>query len=507
MKDSLTDINDRTQFIKMLKTSVQRANEEKKKLALILINLNRLSRLNQVYDYHVGDEALKYLANKLLEAKRNQDYAGRLYGSTFGLVITGIMNKGHAQLAALKVLRLLEMPLEVNDHRIFLDVSFGISICPSHSSVANGLLKKAEAALDEAHLHENNIAFTEDNVAEEISEFWDIELGIEQAIINSEFQLYYQPKISLQTGKPIGAEALIRWPHPSRGMIYPDQFVPIAEDHGHIKPMTIWILNVALRESTEWTKQWGKLSVSINIPPELMNSELVDLVENAINIWEPENKLVLEILERSFALSDDSTFKTFQALQDLGADISIDDFGTGYSALSYFKNIPAKELKIDQSFVRFLLTEQGNLDIVTFIIQLAHAFNMRIVAEGAEDLEIVSKLKELGCDYIQGYYLAKPMPHQAFLQWLNEYKIPEELGFEPSELTTNKFIPGFIPEKKTQVNNVELIDIEETSKNQSDESIESSVEQNNSDSLLKKKDEDTNSDDSLIKIDIGDSIL
>ncbi|MBF0264983.1 MAG: bifunctional diguanylate cyclase/phosphodiesterase [Gammaproteobacteria bacterium] len=493
MKDTLTDINDRQQFIKMLKSSVQRANEEKGKLALLVVRLNRLSRLNKIYDYNIGDEVLKFLARKLLEVKRPQDFVGRLYGPTFGLVVNHIMNKGHAQLAALKILRLLEIPLEVDDSRVFLDVSIGISICPTHSSVGNGLLKKAETALDEAHLHENKIAFTEEAIVEEISEFWDIELGIEQAIINSEFQLYYQPKICLQTGIPVGAEALIRWPHPSRGMIFPDQFVPIAEDHGHIKPMTIWILNVALRESTEWTKQWGKLSVSINVPPDLMDSELVDLVENAINIWAPENKLVLEILERSFALSDEGTFKTFQALQDLGAEISIDDFGTGYSALSYFKSIPAKELKIDQSFVRTLLSEHGNLDIVTFVIQLAHAFNMRIVAEGVEDLTIAKKLKELGCDYIQGYYLAKAMPHQEFLLWLKNYKIPEELGFEASENSTSQFHSDYIANIKNDDIAIDLIDVEESEQN-----LESNKESSETKSSI---------NDNSIKIDLGDSLI
>lgn len=434
MRDNLTLVNSRPQFIKMLKSSVTRCNEEKNKLALLVIKLNRMKRINEIYDYAFGDKALQYLADKLQDAKRNQDYVGRIGGATFGMVLYGVMNKGHVQLAAHKILRLLEVPLEADDNRLFLDISFGITLCPDHSSVATGLLKKAEAALAEADLHENKMSFTEDFQEEELSEFWDIELGIEQAINNSEFQLYYQPKINLKTGRPVGAEALIRWPHPTRGMIYPDQFIPIAEDNGYIKSMTIWILNVALRESAEWTNRWGNLSISINIPPELMNLELVDLVDNALNIWNPENvTLVLEILERSFALSDDGSFKTFQALQDLGTDISIDDFGTGYSALAYFKNIPARELKIDQSFVRFLFEEKGNLDIVTFVIRLAHAFNMRVVAEGVENAEIAQMLQILGCDYIQGYYLAKPMTHSEFLLWLENYQIPDDINFGPPD--------------------------------------------------------------------------
>ncbi len=427
MNDPLTQINDRPSFMKVLGTSVLKSNENKTKLALLLINVNRLQRINEIHGYKTGDESLKYLAKKLNEAKRPQDSVGRLSGSTFGLILFPIMNKGHAQLAAHKILRLLEIPLEYDNRRVNLDVAIGMSLCPAHSSLSTGLLKKAEDAIKLAHLQEAKLCITEDFSNDQLTEFWDLELGIEEAIINSEFELYYQPKIALKTGLPSGAEALIRWPHPSRGMIYPDQFIPVAEDHGHIKAMTIWILNVALRESEQWTNQWGKMHLSVNIPPNLMNEELVDLVENALNIWSPENvTLVLEILERSFALSNDDSFSTFAALQNLGTEISIDDFGTGYSALAYFKSIPAKELKIDKSFISNMLKEQGDYDIVTFIIKLAHAFNMHIVAEGVEDAETLAALKALGCDYIQGYVCAKPMPHSEFLFWLENYKIEEQ---------------------------------------------------------------------------------
>ncbi|MFK5893843.1 MAG: bifunctional diguanylate cyclase/phosphodiesterase [Pseudomonadota bacterium] len=477
MIDPITEINDRTSFIKLLSSSVQQANENKSKLALLIISINRMQRVNEIYDYDTGDAALKYFAGKLNEAKRSNDSVGRLSGSTFGLILSPIMNKGHAQLAALKIIRLLEIPLEYKDHRIHLEISIGISICPSHSSLATGLLKKAEAALRLARQQEAKISITEDFAKDEITEFWDIELGIEQAIINSEFKLYYQPKINLQTGLPSGSEALIRWPHPNRGMIYPDQFIPVAEDHGHIKPMTIWILNVALRESSQWTTKLGPLSLSVNIPPDLMNEELVDLVDNALNIWHPENvTLVLEILERSFALTNDDTFSTFEALQNLGTDISIDDFGTGYSALSYFKSIPARELKIDKSFILNLLDEKGNYDIVTFIIQLAHAFNMRIVAEGVEDIKTMKVLKALGCDYMQGYVAAKAMPHEEFVKYLEDYSIKEQPFAEL--YNSNQAVTNILEKNIVQINSKEdledLIDI-----------IENSGEINNQQSELK----------------------
>ena len=427
MKDNLTEINDRISFIKLLNAAVHKANEQHGKVALLLIHVNRMQRINTIYNYKIGDQVLKYIADKLFDAKRAQDFVGRLSGTTFGMCIVGVMNKGHAELAARKILRLLEIPLELEDNRIALDISISISLCPNHSSITSGLLKKAEAAMTLAREQGSDLVISEDYHTDDISEFWDIELGIEQAIVNSEFELYYQPKVSLRTGLPSGAEALIRWPHPDRGMIYPDIFIPVAEDHGHIKPMTSWILNVALRETGQWPDKWGKLSISVNIPPDLMDAELVDLTENALNIWHPENvTLVLEILERSFALTNESSFSLFQQLQDLGAQISIDDFGTGYSALSYFKSIPARELKIDRSFVMDMTTNSQNRAVVEFIIKLAHAFNMRVVAEGVEDVQTMGLLKQMGCDYIQGYILSKAMPHQQFLHWLQNYSLADQ---------------------------------------------------------------------------------
>jgi len=188
MNDPITDINDRHSFIKLLTSSVQKANESNTKLALLVISINRMQRINEIHDYKTGDSAIKYMAEKLQQAKRPQDSVGRLSGSTFALLLSPIMNKGHAQLAAHKIIRLLEEPFEHEKLRINLDISIGISICPSHSTLTSGLLKKAESALRLARMQEAKISITEDFARDEISEFWDIELGIEQAIINSEFK-------------------------------------------------------------------------------------------------------------------------------------------------------------------------------------------------------------------------------------------------------------------------------------------------------------------------------
>lgn len=224
-------------------------------------------------------------------------------------------------------------------------------------------------------------------------------------------------------GKPIGAEALVRWESPSRGLCPPNLFLPVAESTGFIKPLTIWMLNSALRLSSQWTKQWGEQEVSVNIPPQILEqADFHDIVMSAWELWKPADvRLCLEILEQSFTRDTESIFAKLRTLRNEGIRIAIDDFGTGYSSLSYFRDIPADQLKIDRSFVAGLLGDHANANIVTLIIDLAHRFNLTVVAEGVEDMNTLATLKKMKCDSVQGFFFAKPMPADEFEQWLSNY--------------------------------------------------------------------------------------
>ena len=249
-------------------------------------------------------------------------------------------------------------------------------------------------------------------------------MALEDAIQKSEMRVYFQPKISLVTGKPTGAEALARWENPFRGIVAPDEFIPIAESTGFIRPLTEWMLNSALRLASEWEHPWGRQEVSVNVPTQILErTDFVDTVMSARELWRSEDShLCIEILEQSFIENIDEVFAKLKGLQDQDVKISIDDFGTGYSSLSYFRDIPADELKIDRSFVGGLLKERDNANIVELIVDLAHRFGLQVVAEGVEDVQTLSALKKLHCDIAQGYFIARPMPAAEYHHWLANYR-------------------------------------------------------------------------------------
>ena len=427
MEDKLTKVYDRETFFTVLAKHIVTVHDHKTKLALLVIDINHFSHINKQYDYSIGDYVLKHFAQLLFNAKRSQDYVARIGDNRFALILVNIMNTGHATLAAQKILRLLDVHFQIKDFNITVDATIGIALCPLHASKATGLLKEAEEALTIARQHDKSIGTAISVNDEELSEHWDIELDIEEAFQNRQFEIYYQPKFSLKTRKPVGAEALLRWKR--RGQfVSPEIFVPIIEKTGHIKPLTGWIINSVLRHSSRWTKKWGPLSVSANIPPDLIiKLDLKDFVHNAMNLWADENiTLVLEILERTFVDDTDKCFQILRELQSMGVQISIDDFGTGYSSLAYFKLLPIDELKIDQSFVFDLNKDEANAKLIHLMVQLGHNFNLKIVAEGIEDKATFERLGTMGCDVGQGYYMSKAMPEKEFEDWLENFEeLPE----------------------------------------------------------------------------------
>lgn len=432
MNDRLTGLYDRPRFFQLLNSMVQNAVELSAPMALLVIDLQRFHKINRNFGHDTGDAVLKAVAEVLKQVSRPGDYLARIGDDQFALLLDRVANIGHAQLAAMKVQRLLDLPISVGERTIRCQAVIGISLCPAHASTATALLQSAELALAEAKYQEQPFGFPKVREEGELPENWDIEVSLGDAIARSELQVYFQPKISLETGEPTGAEALVRWHNPSRGVLSPMEFLPVAEAIGFLKPMTIWMLNSALRLSGEWTEQWGRLSVSVNIPPNILaQPDFVDLVMSAEKLWQRENvTLCLEVLEQSLISDIETVFEKLNRLRSLGVKIAIDDFGTGYSSLAYFRDIPTDQLKIDQSFIRGLKGDKANRHIVSLIIDIAHRFELQVVAEGVEERDVALYLKRKGCDLAQGYYFAKPMPAQAFADWLKNYR-PENAFIKP----------------------------------------------------------------------------
>jgi len=424
MTDNITGLPKRDQFLETLRGEAGDAIEHKTTIALFVIKINRFRRINSLYGYPAGDRVLHSFATILDQVRRHGDHIARIGDNKFALLLSGIANEGHATLAAYKIERLLDTPVEIDGNKLHYSVHMGIAVCPVHGNVASDLLKKAEDALECSKQTSQLFCFAESPEEVGSSDSWDIEGQLASAIENSELRVYFQPKISLTTGKPTGAEALVRWQSQSHGLISPDVFLPVAEELGLSKPLTIWMLNSALRLSTEWTKKWGDLDVSVNIPTQLMEDpDFVGLVLSSEGLWKDEHiTLCLEVLEQYFVIDVENCFAKLKELRSKGIHISIDDFGTGYSSLSYFRDIPADELKIDRSFVETLLEDEANANIVALIIDLAHKFGLSVVAEGAEDLDTLGALKKLNCDKVQGYIVARPMPASRFGEWLEQFR-------------------------------------------------------------------------------------
>jgi diguanylate cyclase (GGDEF)-like protein len=423
MNDALTGIYNRATFFERLNAMVRETLEYNAPLGLLLIDVNRFNSINSNYGYLSGDLVLQGVAGVLKNVCRKGDVIARIADDQFALIISRVANKGHAELAAHKIQRLLDVPIQAEKRMIRCNTTIGIGLFPAQAHSADTLLLITSRALNMAKRLDQPIGYIEEEEAELLSEHWDIEIALPDSISNAELEVYFQPKIALATGLPIGAEALVRWNHPGRGLISPGEFLPIAESIGFLKPLSIWVLNSALRYSSSWTDKWGQLGVSVNIPPTMMaQPDFVDLIISAENLWEKNNShLCLEVLEESLIEDMQQVFKSLEELRTHGVQISIDDFGTGYSSLSYFKDIPADELKIDQSFVRTLASDEANRNIVNLIIEMSRLFGLKVVAEGVEDEKTLSYLKSKGCDYVQGYYLARPMPAAAFQKWLEDY--------------------------------------------------------------------------------------
>jgi diguanylate cyclase (GGDEF)-like protein len=424
MYDKLTGLYDRQQFYAALTEMIGNAVEFSAPMGLLLIDIRRFRKINRNYGHPAGDAVLQTVANVLKQVIREGDYIGRIGDDQFAVLLSRITNSGHAQLAAIKIQRLLDIPVIHKGVEIRCEATMGISLCPDNATEAGSLLQTAEQALDEAKYLEEAIGVSKRSPEEGISEDWDIEVSLGESIARSEMEVYFQPKISLATGWPVGAEALVRWESPMRGLITPNIFLPVAEAIGFLKPLTVWMLNSALRLSSEWTTKWGKLSVSVNIPPRILEqSDFVDLVISAEKLWERENvDLCLEILEESLVADVEVVFKKLTELRELGVKIAIDDFGTGYSSLSYFRDLPTDELKIDQSFIRGMRSDKANIHIVNLIIELAHRFGLKVIAEGVEDAKMIAYLKSRRCHQVQGYYFSKPMPAREFANWLENYQ-------------------------------------------------------------------------------------
>ncbi len=414
---------DQSSFLVQLDAVLKRAMRSGSLTGLAIVDLENFNRIATRLGYGASDEVLMQFGTTLASIGKREGNLFRIGEHKFALLLDGLRNEGHAVLAAKKIERLAKQPIRTLDGQVMLSPVIGVALFPEQADTAEALLQRAELALASALEGDVNYHVYCPGVTQEIASLWGMETELNGALENDEFELLYQPKIDLRDKRPMGAEALMRWKSAARGQVSPDVFIPIAEKTGIIRSITWFALNTALRQSASWPKKWFGMSVAVNVSAiDIRDVEFVDFVSEAVGMWGGNfEKLTLEITESAIVTDPDSCFGKLSDLRKKGVRVSIDDFGTGYSALSYFKNIPADELKIDKSFVAGMLKDRADEKIVRSIVDLAHDFEIKVVAEGVEDVAMLDMLRTMGCDYAQGYLFERPLPHEKFMQWLARY--------------------------------------------------------------------------------------
>ena len=418
-------------LIDTLENAIATCDGQDVRMALLVIDLSRIEMLNTVIGYRKTDLILDTVQTKLLEIKRPSDIISRINNHRFALIIPNLKFSSMIDLAVNKINESLGGLSSFTGMEMSIYPKTGVAIYPEHGRTAEELLLGADTA-SQASQHANNSAVHAGSSQHEklhLSKL--IEAEVESAFMQSGFELHYQPKVNLVSRELYGAEALIRWSHPKHGSISPELLVPLIEKSHLLQEITLWILNTALHQSTLMRKQSPDFRIAVNLSPQLLDSpDLLELVKRALRIWKTDPQLlILEVTETSIMGNRDASQRNLQKLSELGVLISIDDFGTGYSSYSYIQHLPVQELKIDKSFVTDLLTDKSNELLVSSMIRLGKDFGINVLAEGIETAEVMEHLADMGCQYGQGFHIAKPMPVVKMLEWIDSSgweKLPGE---------------------------------------------------------------------------------
>ena len=400
---------------------IQNGTQGNKILAVLILDLDRFRRINNALSHRVGDLLLEQVAERLRGMLRKSDTCARIGDDEFALLMP-TMNIGHTRLAASKIQSIMEPPFLLDGQRVTVKASIGIALFPQHGTDADRLMQYADGALSVAKRSGSRfVIYDKEEKDSGLSQF-SLEAELQDAIGQGELALYYQPKINVKSRQISGLEALVRWNNPKRGFMLPDEFIPVAEQTGLIQPLTLWVLNAALRQSVAFADKGADLTIAVNLSPRnLDNAELPALVLRAMDTWgAAPSRLILEITENAIMEDPAHSLEILHRFTDMGISISIDDFGTGYSSLAYLTKLPVDELKIDKSFVMNMVDEKDDAMIVHSVIELARNFGLNTVAEGVQNERAWEILAALGCNYAQGYYMSPPIPVERLNKWIVE---------------------------------------------------------------------------------------
>jgi diguanylate cyclase (GGDEF)-like protein/PAS domain S-box-containing protein len=432
MHDVLTGLPNRALFMDHLKLSVERVKRRDDRLfAVLFLDLDRFKIINDSLGHMVGDQLLVGIARRLETCLRPGDTVARLGGDEFTILLEDLNGAAEAIDVAERLQKSLARPFNLNGHEVFTTVSIGIALSATGYDRPDDVLRDADTAMYRAKMLGKARHEVFDKTMHALAmNLLQMESDLRRAVERDEFYLQYQPIITLETGAVRGFEALVRWCHPERGMVSPDDFIPIAEETGLIIPIGQWVLEEACRQIHRWQEelpQYPPLQISVNLSvKQFMNADLIEHIKEALEETGVDpHSLKLEITESMVMENVEAAIAMMEQLRKLGIELSIDDFGTGYSSLSYLHRFPISTLKIDRSFVSRMTVNNENAEIVRTIIMLARSLKMDVVAEGVETAEQLAQLKALDCEYGQGYYFSKPLVADEMLHWFSQQQLPE----------------------------------------------------------------------------------
>lgn len=431
--DLLTGLPNRVLAVDRLEKAIQRAQRHEYEVQVLLLDLNNFKDINDTMGHHVGDIVLKEVAKRLSKRIRKLDTVARLGGDEYLLVLDDVTLK-QAKIMAIEISNTIKDEIELGKANVSVGASIGISAFPHHGDQPDELLRRADIAMYDAKDSHHDVVIYESGRDQSYARAIRINSDIVSAIENDEFELHYQPKINMNSQTVKHAEALIRWIHPEFGFLPPDEFINIAEKSGSIVLVTNWVLNNAIRQISKWKKQGISLNIAINLSPiDLVQKDFVENIRSSLKRYSVQaSNLTFEITENAVMNDIATSLNVLQEIKVLGSNISIDDFGTGYSSLSQLKHMPVSEIKIDKSFVMKLSEISDDISIVRSIIDLGHNMNLKVVAEGVEDKKSWDILNNYSCDFVQGYYISKPLKVEDFTEWyLSNFMKPK-----PQELVS-----------------------------------------------------------------------
>ncbi|MDX1809694.1 MAG: EAL domain-containing protein [Sulfurospirillaceae bacterium] len=424
--DGLTKLPNRIFFEDRFNRKINLAKKKKRNLALLFIDLDNFKNINNTFGHLIGDKFLQNAAKRLQEITREEDVIGRFGGDEFIILIEDFVELSDLAILANKIVEAFNQPFQVDRNKFFSGASIGISVFPDNGASYHELMKAADTAMYYVKSSgKSGYEFYSKIMSETVSARMKLSNNLRNALENEEFTLFYQPKIDLSTNTIYGMESLLRWNNANLGAVSPDQFIPVLEESGQIYSVGLWVIRQALNDTKILhSLGFSDLIVSINVSYfQIQNDNfLADLKNIVTEIGIKKTHIELEITETQIMNNIESALVKLNEITSYGIKISIDDFGTGYSSLSYLKQLPADTIKIDKSFVLDIDKDEDDKSIVKAIIALSESLNKNVIAEGSETQAHIDTLKELGCKRVQGFFYSKPLPYDAFLIYLKNFK-------------------------------------------------------------------------------------